>query len=155
MNCARPSSTRISPVSSPFSSPCELPLSNSFVLTTICVAGGWGSLLLSRLSDMQTFRHAIRALTPLFAAFPYVSALTPLSTAFLPRAKSRGTLIQSLSPLSAPVPYISAASPFLQLFCFLRAAASYPSLCSVFDPRSLYFQHLTDTFLQIRGVGGH
>ena len=40
-----------------------------------------------------------------------------------------------------------------QVTSFQEAAASCPSLCSVFAPRFLYFQQLTDTFLQTPGVG--
>ena len=43
--------------------------------------------------------------------------------------------------------------PDLQLFCFLGAPASCPSLCRKFHPCFVSFQQLTDTFLQRRGVG--
>ena len=83
------------------------------------------------------------AVTSLFAAFPYIFALTPLSTAFTHFDRGGGLAfdLQTFTPSD------------LQLFCFLRAAASLPSLCSVFDPPFLHFQQLAASFLQTRGVG--
>lgn len=49
MNCARPSSTRISPATSSFSSPYASPDRNSFLLITVCVTRGWG---------VSSFRHS-------------------------------------------------------------------------------------------------
>ena len=105
-------------------------------------------------SSLPTTHHPLPTffVTPLFLALPYISAVSPLSSAFT--HFDRGGWVTLFPSTFRPVDFqtFRHASPqTCQLFPFLRVAASCPSLCSKIYPRFLCFQQLTDTFLQTGG----
>jgi hypothetical protein len=83
--------------------------------------------------------------TPLFAVFPYISAVSALSSAFT--HLHGGGRVPSVFP---PTNFLVSSLCFL--VCFQELAASLPSLCSVSTPRFLCFQQLTGSFCKYRGV---
>jgi hypothetical protein len=97
------------------------------------------------------FQSLAHSLSPLFRPDLLFSAAYGLFCKY----RGWGSSVNSISTSLSFVIRLFSSSLQPQTSIFQQLAASCPSLCSDFTPRFLYFQQLTDTFLQTRGVGAN